>query len=94
MKDWKDDILNSTKGMDKAQPPAHAFDQILEKINNQDYKEDSSKGWLTIAATVSLVVLLNAYFIVGYSSNPGSAEQGNTNAYSSLVSNYNLYEND
>jgi hypothetical protein len=94
MKDWKDDFLNSTRGMAKAQPPEHAFDQILEKINNQDYIQDSSKGWLSIAAAVLLVVLVNAYFIVDYSSDSGSAEQRNTNAYSSLVSNYNLYENE
>jgi hypothetical protein len=44
MKDWKDDILKSIKGMGKAQPPVHAFDQILQRINNQDEVKSSSKG--------------------------------------------------
>jgi hypothetical protein len=94
MKDWKDDILKSIKGMGKAQPPVHAFDQILQRINNQDEVKSSSKGWLTIAATVSLVVLFNAYFIVSYSSGSDATAANNTDVYSSLVSNYNLYEND
>lgn len=94
MKDWKDDILNSTKGMDRAQPPTDAFDQILQKIQSQDDVKGSSKGWLTIAAAVSLVVLFNAYFIVSYSSGSDAIAPNNTDAYSSLVSNYNLYKND
>ncbi len=94
MKDWKDDILNSTKGMDRAQPPADAFDQILQKVQRQDEVKNSSKGWLAIAAAVSLVVLFNAYFIISYSFGSGATDQHNTDAYSSLISNYNLYEND
>lgn len=94
MKDWKDDILNSTKGMDRVHPPADAFDQILQKIHNQEEAKNSSKGWLTIAAAVSLVVLFNAYFIISYSSSSDSTVQRRSDAYSSLVSNYNLYENE
>lgn len=94
MKDWKDDILNSTNGMDRAQPHADAFDQIMQKIRNQDEVKNSSKEWLNIAAAVSLVVLSNAYIIFRYSSDSRLTEEHNTGAYSSLVSNYNLYENE
>jgi len=94
MKDWKDDILNSTKGIERAQPPTIAFDQILQQIHSQDEVKNSSKEWLTIAAAVSLVVLFNAYFIISYSSSSASSTQNNTEAYTFLVSNYNLYDND
>ena len=94
MEDWKDDIINSTMGMAKADPPEDAFDQILKKIRHQDNNTEQSRGWIAIAAAVSLVVLLNAFIIASYSTHGGSAPQNNANAYSSLISNYNLYENE
>ncbi|MGB3465410.1 MAG: hypothetical protein WBA74_09070 [Cyclobacteriaceae bacterium] len=94
MKDWKKDILNSTKGMEKAHPPSDAFDHVLHKINNQDRVTESSRGWMAVAATVSLIVLCNAYFIVSYSSDTDSTRRNNTGSYTSLVSNYNLYDHD
>ena len=94
MEDWKDDILNSTKGMAKAHPPIDAFNQIQKKIRDRDNVAQPSMGWMAIAAAVSLIVLFNAYFIASYSSNADASLQNNTGSYTSLVSSYNLYEND
>lgn len=94
MEDWKDDILNSTKGMAKAHPPADAFDQILQKISTQDRATEPSRTWMGVAAAVSLIVMFNTYFIATYSSTADSSPQYDAGSYSSLVTSYNLYEND
>lgn len=93
MKDWKDDILNSTDGMKKANPSSAAFDQILLKINSQDHVTEHSLGWMAIAATISLIILINTYFLATYSSDTASPPPDSEPAYSSLVTNFNLYEN-
>ncbi|MEP0365817.1 MAG: hypothetical protein ABJN36_10050 [Cyclobacteriaceae bacterium] len=94
MEDWKDDILNSTKGMAKAQPPADAFDQILRKIGDQERTTESSRTWMGVAAAVSLIIMFNTYFIATYSSTTDSSSNYDAGSYSSLVTSYNLYEND
>jgi hypothetical protein len=94
MEDWKENILNSTKGMGKAHPPKEAFDQILLKISKQNQKTEPARGWLAIAATVSLIALLNAYVIVNYAPHTDPEEHRDSESYTSLVTDYNLYDNE
>ncbi|MEL6560712.1 MAG: hypothetical protein AAFQ94_21140 [Bacteroidota bacterium] len=87
MEDWKDDIINSTKGMSKAAPSADAFDKILIKIKSKD----DSHGWIAIAASVSLIVLINTFLIIDYSNSKRQTVANSTDYSLPLVSNYNIY---
>lgn len=94
MEDWKDDILNSTRGMTKAAPPSGAFDQILLKVKSPDQKEKPSRGWMAVAAMVSFIVLLNAFIIVQYNSSRRFAPPESANYSVPLITSYNIYQNE
>ena len=92
MEDWKDDIINSLKGAEKAKPSANAFSKIQEKIAKQTPNKPGTKTeWWAVAATISLIVMANVYFLLSYSSTESNKAD---EMYSGIVSNYNLYEND
>ena len=63
MEDWKDDILNSMKGLPRATPAADAFDQILSRIHSQNPVVENDRGWMAIAASISIVLVLNMFLI-------------------------------
>ena len=94
MEDWKDEILNSTKGINKAVPPVGAFDQILSKVRRQGYHQENSRGWLGVAAAVSIIILMNVFFIVNYSNKKNLVSQRGSEYSVPMVSNYNIYGNE
>ena len=91
MEDWKDDILNSVRGMQKLDPPQDTFSKIQKKIRNQQPSQGSGFEWVAVAATISIIVLSNLLFINFYLKQ--GREASIDESYPELVSNYNLYEN-
>lgn len=85
MEAWKDEIMNSLDGIEKVQPSDNVFHEIQETIRKNTFNR---RQWLAVAATVSLVLFANLYFILTYSTNE-NIEGGEP--YSAIVNNYNIY---
>ena len=94
MKDWKDDILESAKGIIKPAPPSDSFDRVLSKIKTQDFGKKESNGWIAIAAAVSIIVLINAIIISGYTKSEHLAQHDRPGYSIPLVTDYNIYRNE
>ena len=90
MEDWKDDILNSIRGLERLEPPEDTFSKIQKKIRNQQPSQSSGFEWIAVAATITLIVLSNLLFINSYIKQ--EREASIDESYPALVSNYNLYE--
>lgn len=86
MGDWKDDILNSMEGHEKARPSEDVFQKITMAIQE---KPLSKKQWLAVAASVALILSANIYFMLTYDSIVTETEQ--EESYSSLVNDYTIY---
>lgn len=92
MKDWKDNILNSLEGMERAKPAEGTFQKISSTINYEKSIESSSElQWIAIAATVSLLIATNLYLVLRDDKIP---TESNPSSYPSLVSNFNIYQNE
>lgn len=89
MEKWKDEIIDSLQGMERAKAPADTFLKIQEKINSE--KTPKGKQWMAVAASIVLVLCANVLFISNYTSSPIISEN-QTEAYLSIISNFNLYE--
>lgn len=87
MDHWKNNILNSLEGIEKAQPPADQFQKIQRKIKEQE--ETYKRQWLAVAAAVIIVACTNILLLTNYDTNSESAES--TDSYAELVSDYTLY---
>ncbi|WP_339793113.1 hypothetical protein [uncultured Imperialibacter sp.] len=90
MEDWKDKIMNSLEGLDKAQPPANAFSKIQQKIHAlPPKKKQRSDNWMAVAAAIVLMVCSNIFFISSYVSSTETNSQ--LQSYTDLISSYNIY---
>ena len=67
MEEWKNEIMNSLEGMEKAQPPASTFLKIQNKISNQhSIGQSKNRSWLAVAAAISLIIITYVYFVSYY----------------------------
>jgi len=90
MEAWKNDIMNSLDGIQKAQPPSDTFSKIQRKIRHKpNNNETNPTHWWAIAATISFVILCNVYIISTHSEQTPTADVSN---YPSLITDYNLYQ--
>ncbi|SFB38071.1 hypothetical protein [Algoriphagus aquimarinus] len=92
MENWKDDILSSMKGADRADVPAGAFHKIEQQIKAQKQKQLSPMRWLAVAASISAVVIGNLFFIMNYEQE--STSVASDDAYPALVTDFNIYGNE
>lgn len=89
MEEWKDEIMNSLEGMEKAKPQPDAFFRIQQKISQPQLEEtDTTMSWLAIAAAISLIIISNVYFINDYLQKPAEPTQ---EAYPTIISTYSFY---
>ncbi|MEO9870759.1 hypothetical protein [Ekhidna sp.] len=86
MEDWKDKMMNSLEGMKRVEPQEAVFQKIRRKIRMESLNK---RQWLAVAATVTLVLSANLYFIITYRSSLSDVEK--QDAYSTIVSDYNIY---
>jgi hypothetical protein len=89
MEQWEDTILKSMEGAERAKAPKNAYSNILKEINQQN-KPGKNRQWIAIAAAITLIALTNVAFISNYYSGSNGLEQ--QSGYSSLVSDFNLYD--
>jgi hypothetical protein len=92
MENWKDDILSSMKGAERAEVPAGAFHKIEQQIKEQKQKQVTPLRWLAVAASISAIVIGNLFFIMNYEQD--SSSLGSDDAYPTLVSDFNIYGNE
>jgi hypothetical protein len=66
---WIDEILESTKGMHKAEPSPFLFEQVIAKVRSGNFKkehsvhENSTLRWF-LAGFVSLIIMCNVLSLV------------------------------
>ncbi len=87
MENWKNQILNSLEGLERANPPADVLQKIQQKIKEQN--EANKRQWLAVAAAVIIVACANILLITNYDANHSYEEPQKD--YSELVSDYSLY---
>ncbi|UXP31241.1 hypothetical protein N6H18_12870 [Reichenbachiella agarivorans] len=81
--------MNSLKGTERAQAAPNVFEKIQRKIDQRSNRT-SSKGWMSVAAVLVLLISSNIILIKNYYSQPTSTQTDQT--YDNLVSDYNIYE--
>ncbi len=89
MEDWKNKVINSLDGIERAEPRKDVFLKIQAKIHGQ---KSQSRQWIAIAATISMVVCANVYLLLNYNST--TSPTVDKTEYQSLVTNYNIYGNE
>jgi hypothetical protein len=91
---WVEEVLESTKGIERAKPNSNLFAKIEAKISNKDAKiiPIYIKKYAGVAAAVLL--LLNGYAIKNSLENNNQVAQTteSTEATESLISNFNIYQ--
>lgn len=88
MEDWKDKIMSSLEGIERAKPNQEVLQKILAKV--EDKKRNERKQWIAVAATITLVLCANVYFVLSYNS---SVADGSTDgSYAGVLTNFNIYE--
>jgi hypothetical protein len=94
MENWKDKVLASIEGIERASAPENAFEKIQQKIQVQKIEERklSPMQRLAAAASVALVIAGNVLFIISYQNN--SEEIAQADSYSELISDFNIYSNE
>ncbi|MFK7906460.1 MAG: hypothetical protein AB8B69_15120 [Chitinophagales bacterium] len=91
---WKDSILNSLEGIQKASPDDALFLKITQRIGQKATKIIPMNRVRMAAAAAVLLFVLNAFSIAHYLKNNPSSQtevavnQGNPN----LISDYKLYD--
>ncbi|MEO1653481.1 MAG: hypothetical protein AAFU64_08055 [Bacteroidota bacterium] len=89
-------IINSLEGIQKAKPRSELMPQTWEKIQSASPPEEvkiiplRTLRWA--AASVLLLVGINAYAFVSYLNNNRLSEQETNTSYQEVWLNYNLYE--
>ncbi|MBT29018.1 MAG: hypothetical protein CMO01_05080 [Thalassobius sp.] len=92
---WKEDILNSLEGMEKAKPSRNLLPDIERRINLSETKQVSFAP-LNVAAAIAVilvvinVLVLSRFMLVGNNENVSSPESA-TQTFT-LVNDFSIYE--
>ncbi len=90
MEEWKDRILGSTEGMQKATPPEDTFSKILDKIEKDKTEIRVSRVQLVAAAAILIItVCVNILLISSEINSEQTVEM--TSEYSEIFTSYNPY---
>ncbi|RNC85761.1 MAG: hypothetical protein ED557_03015 [Balneola sp.] len=90
MEQWKDKILASANGIQKATPPEDAFSKILDKIDQDRAEVRISKVQLVAAAAILLITMCVNILLISSQFNSEEPTES-TAEYSEIISSYNLY---
>lgn len=92
MEQWKNNILSSLAGMEKAQPDPDLFLKIKNKIETQEQKtiREPKVAWLSVAAVILMIICSNVIVIQNYYENQ-ETPQAEANFDVSISRDYNIY---
>ncbi|MGB1243424.1 MAG: hypothetical protein ACPG49_12930 [Chitinophagales bacterium] len=91
---WKNSILNSLEGIQKASPNERIFLKIKQKVGQQSAKVIPMNRVRMAAAAAVLLFAINAFSIAHYLKNsaPNQTEIVSHQNNSNLISDYKLYD--
>ncbi|WP_296705679.1 hypothetical protein, partial [Algoriphagus sp.] len=94
MDNWKEKIITSIDGLERAQPPVGAFEKIQQKIQVQKAakKKLNTIEWIAAAASIALILTGNILFISSYQNDPVTPSQ--TESYIQFSTDYNIYSDE
>ena len=93
MEAWKDKVISSIGGIERATPPADTFKSIQRKLNNRSkHEEQNQRLWLAIAAVILMVICSDVILLSDYLSEESLASY--STEYSAMITSYNLYDNE
>mgnify|MGYP001804446903 CR=1 FL=1 len=87
MENWKNEILNSLEGLERANPPSDSLQKIQQKIQEQN--EAFQRQWMDVAAAVVIRACINIFIVLRFNRSDVLTES--TEPYTELVSDYSLY---
>jgi len=90
--DELDYAIEHLKGLKRASPPPGLLSRIEDRIALADASVISLPQWRMIAAAAVMVLGVNIYALVSYSSNNNAISMGGGYAATELVSDYQYYE--
>lgn len=88
MEIWKDKIMDSLDGLEKASPANDVFANIEQRIHTQ--KTKYAREWVAVAAAVLVVVCTNGYFVLTNDSN--TTQTVSATGYPEIVTDFNIYK--
>jgi len=93
METWKNDVLDSLNGMERAKPDSELLFKIKNEIASQKQRTIKSPkiSWLSIAAAILILVCSNMVAIQNYFENQ-EADQDQNHFSISVSRDYNIYE--
>ncbi|MEH0152788.1 hypothetical protein V6R21_01515 [Limibacter armeniacum] len=89
--DWREQVLNSMKDSQRAQPNKALFGKIESRWNAMQQPVSSSELRRMMVAA-ALVISLNVWGILHFTQKQGNQERVSPYEQTTLISNYNLYE--
>lgn len=91
---WISSVMDSTKGIHKAEPSADLLAKIERQIDASEFAVIRMQQWRIAVAAAVLLLALNVFLIRQYmQSNDTNIELvSNDSSTETLISNYKLYE--
>lgn len=89
---WINEILDSTKGMQKAEPSSFLFEQVTERIKSgkEMIRANPALKW-GLAASMLVIIIFNAISILKSNSGNDRANVGKVNSNESQLNNATIY---
>lgn len=91
------EIMNSLEGIQPVKAPPNGFVKIKQKLADQELQQpitqQSSYGWVRVAAVIALVICSNLWAVTNYLSDEGTLIT-EPDSYPQLVSDFNMFENE
>lgn len=91
---WTEEIFQSMKGSQRAQPHPEVFSELQEKISGSNAIIIPMQHWRKYAAVALLILLVNTAVVIGYAQNdePVRSEMRAHNPmHKSLTTSFQLY---
>lgn len=92
---WKDKVMGSLEGIQRAKPSPDLFDKIISEIDTHEPKSIPKMNLAIIILGILLLLLLNLFAINQYRTNitPTDSENiENENVQYAFISDFKLYE--
>ncbi len=93
MEEWKDKVMDSLTGLERAKPPVDGFQGIQRKLAHRSKNGDGNRRqWMAVAAVILMVISSNVILVTNYLKS--DQQSSITSEYPEMITSYNLYENE
>ncbi|MEQ9301577.1 MAG: hypothetical protein RIF33_23565 [Cyclobacteriaceae bacterium] len=93
MEEWKDKVIRSLSGIERAKPPTDGFEGIRRKLAARS-RPNAEKGgqWMAVAAAILILVSSNALLLTNHSNKQQVVDTAE--AYPEMITSFNIYDNE